>query len=310
MLQIKKIYKQYGRKEVLNNLSLSIPKGEILGFIGPNGAGKTTTIKIVVGLLSADSGEVYIDGVNGLENTGLLKEKIGYVPDFFGVYDNLRVLEYLDFFCSIYGIEGRAAKSLSYKLLDLVGLNEKEELYVDHLSRGMKQRLCLARAMIHSPSMLVLDEPTSGLDPINRVEFKKIVRDLRDEGITILISSHILSELSELCTSLGVIQNGELLLQGKIDDILLTIDASNPLNITVYNRLEDAVLIVKRCPHVRRLSIMGNVIAAEFTGSREEEGLLLRELVTENILVTSYTREQGSLESIFLHITNDEEETK
>ena len=205
MLIIKELEKKYGKFKALNNLNLEINEGEIFGFIGPNGAGKSTTMKIVSGLLLPDSGEVYVDEIDAIKNNKKLKEKIGYMPDFFGVYDNLKSYEYLEFYASIYGISGKDIKKLSMDLLELVNLENKYDSYVDGLSRGMKQRLCLARCLIHNPKLLILDEPASGMDPRARFEMKNILKNLKEMGKTILVSSHILSELGEICTNLGII---------------------------------------------------------------------------------------------------------
>jgi ABC-type multidrug transport system, ATPase component len=200
MLLIKDLEKSYGKFKALNKLNLDIKQGEIFGFIGPNGAGKSTTMKIVSGLLTPDDGEVYVDGIDAIKNNKKLKEKIGYMPDFFGVYDNLKAYEYLEFYGSIYGITGKEIKDLSMDLLELVNLENKYDAYVDGLSRGMKQRLCLARCLIHNPQLLILDEPASGMDPRARFEMKNILKNLKDMGKTIIVSSHILSELGEICT--------------------------------------------------------------------------------------------------------------
>lgn len=198
MLKIKGLVKKYGRFTAVNDLNLNVPKGEIYGFVGPNGAGKTTTMKIICGLMAADSGEVYVNDIDVINNGRKAKEVIGYMPDFFGVYDNLKVTEYLDFYASIYKINAKDRKKICDDLLELVDLQDKRDAYVDSLSRGMKQRLCLARSLVHNPELLVLDEPASGMDPRARVEMKEILRTLKDMGKTIIISSHILPELSEL----------------------------------------------------------------------------------------------------------------
>ena len=216
MLEIKQLCKYYGDFLAVNHLDLSIENGEIFGFVGPNGAGKTTTMKIISGLLKASSGEVFIDGTNALKDAKQLKQKIGYMPDFFGVYDNLKAIEYMEFYASMYGIVGKKAKQISRELMALVNLSDKENSYVDGLSRGMKQRLCLARSMVHNPDLLILDEPASGLDPRARFEMKEILKNLKDMGKTIMISSHILPELAEICTTIGIMEHGQLLLQGKL----------------------------------------------------------------------------------------------
>lgn len=310
MLKIRNLTKRYGRYTALDGLDLQIDKGEIFGFVGPNGAGKTTTMKIMAGLLKADAGEIYIDDIKLFEDYNRLKEVIGYMPDFFGVYDNLQVMEYLEFYASAYGMETKRARVLGQHLLEMVHLEGKEACYVDELSRGMKQRLCLARALIHDPQFLILDEPAAGLDPRSRFEFKEILKELRDNGKTIIISSHILMELAEMCTSIGIIERGKMILQGSIEDILETVDASNPLIIRVYDQVDTAVLLLKQEEKVESLTIQGNSIFASFSGNREEEARLLKTLIDNGVLVQSFAREQGSLESLFLKITEHSGEAR
>ena len=189
MLEIQGLTKKYGKFLALDNLNLHIEKGEIFGFVGPNGAGKTTTMRITCGLLKATSGTVYVDGVNALTNPDDIKRKVGYVPDFFGVYDNLKVMEYMEFYGSMYGMDKADVDEIADGLLELVNLSDKKDVFVDTLSRGMKQRLCVARALIHNPDLLVLDEPNSGLDPRARFEMKEVLKNLGAMGKTIIISS-------------------------------------------------------------------------------------------------------------------------
>lgn len=212
MLEIRGLHKIYGKYHALSGLDMNVATGALYGFVGPNGAGKTTTIKIMTGLLPAEEGKITIDGMDALSNLKALKARIGYVPDFFGVYDNLTVSEYMEFFASCHHMDGLVARKRYTALLEQVGLEDKLDFYVDGLSRGMKQRLCLARALIHDPSILILDEPTSGLDPRTRFEFKEILSELQESGKTIVISSHVLSELSELCTDIGIIDQGRMVL--------------------------------------------------------------------------------------------------
>ena len=187
MVDIEELTKRYGKFVALDHMNLHIDKGEIFGFVGPNGAGKTTTMRIMCGLLKATSGKVTIDGVDALGRPADVKRKIGYVPDFFGVYDNLKVMEYMDFYGSMYGMSKREVENVADKYLELVALQDKKDEFVDSLSRGMKQRLCVARALIHDPELLVLDEPSSGLDPRSRHDMKNILRDLKEMGKTIVI---------------------------------------------------------------------------------------------------------------------------
>ena len=308
MLKIKELNKSYGKFKALDNLNLEIEKGELFGFVGPNGAGKTTTMRIVSGLLSADSGEVQVDGIDALKNPQKIKEKIGYMPDFFGVYDNLKALEYMEFYASIYGITGREATKLCYELMELVNLSDKADSYVDGLSRGMKQRLCLARSLVHNPELLILDEPASGLDPRARFEMKEILRNLSSMGKTIIISSHILPELAEMCSSIGIIEHGSMVIKGQVGEIMRKMTTSNPLVMEVVEGQEQAVRILKENPLVENISIRENSISMGFKGERKEEAELLASLIRGNVLISSFVREEGNLEALFMQLTEKNEE--
>ena len=307
MVKIENLYKHYGKFVALNHLDLSIGKGELFGFVGPNGAGKTTTMRIISGLLKADGGSVHVAGVDALKDNQSLKRKIGYMPDFFGVYDNLKAIEYMEFYASVYGITGSKAKSMCLELMDLVNLSDKADFYVDGLSRGMKQRLCLARSLVHNPELLILDEPASGLDPRARFEMKGILKNLHDMGKTIIISSHILSELAEMCTTIGIIDKGSMVSKGTVDEIMQKLNTSNPLKIHVINNAETAVRIIKENPLVENLSIDGADITVSFNGNEKEEAGLLLSLVSNDVMVSSYVRETGNLEEVFMMVTAKKE---
>jgi len=308
MLVIKKLEKSYGKFKALKGVDLEIEKGEIFGFIGPNGAGKSTTMKIVSGLLSPDSGEVYVDGIDAIKENKLLKEKIGYMPDFFGVYDNLMAIEYLEFYASIYGIVGEEARKLSMDLLELVNLSDKYDANVNGLSRGMKQRLCLARCLVHNPELLILDEPASGMDPKSRFEMKGILKNLKSMGKTIIISSHILSELGEICSKVGIIQNGKMVCQGTVDEVTLFATGSAPITITVIDEVDRAIKIIKEAPTVRNVSADENRITASIIGGDIEAKNLLKSLVIQDIPVISFTKAAGNLEDVFIQITEGNSE--
>ncbi len=307
MLEIRDLKKNYGKYQVLNGLDMTVPDGSLFGFVGPNGAGKTTTLKIMVGLLEADGGTVSYDGFSFQEEGW--ERHVGYVPDFFGVYDNLKVWEYMEFFASCYGLEGLKARKRCSALLEQIGLEDKEEFYVDGLSKGMKQRLCLARALIHDPEVLILDEPMAGLDPRTRFDFRETLKDLSDQGKTIVLSSHVLSELSELCTDVGIIDQGRMALTGSIRDILSQVNSSHPIVITLFGGGPDVALsILKSHPSVHTITVKGREIVVRFSGDEQEEAVLLQRLVDAGLLVSGFTREKGSLESLFMQITDRDEE--
>lgn len=308
MVKIEDLRKSYGKFQALDGMSLEIKKGELFGFVGPNGAGKTTTMRIMSGLLSADSGTVMVGDVNVTSHPTKVKDKIGYMPDFFGVYDNLKAIEYMEFFASIYGIYGKSARKLCLEMMDLVNLADKENSYVDGLSRGMKQRLCLARCLIHSPELLVLDEPASGLDPRARFEMKEILRNLSDIGKTILISSHILPELAEMCTNVGIVEHGKLVVSGTVDDIMSKLNNSNPLVVKFEEGQEKVIQFLKENPAIENISTRGEKVYIGFQGNSIEEGRLLSEMIGHGAVISSYGREEGNLESLFMQITGNGEE--
>lgn len=302
MLEIKNLSKSYGGFKAVDDFNLSVKEGDIYGFVGPNGAGKTTIMKIMSGLLPADVGTITIDNENILKDISKLKKTIGYMPDFFGVYDNLTVIEYLLFYSAAYGVPDDIAKDRANELLELVDLQEKVNEYVDSLSRGMKQRLCLARTLVHNPDILILDEPASGLDPYTRHQLKSILKHLSETGKTIIISSHILTELAELCSSICIIEKGKVIMHGNIEEIMFQVDSSNPLLVHVLNNVKKAVLILKKNKYVRTLSVEEDKIMVTFIGRKEDEANLLKELIESGILIISFKREQSNLESLFLKV--------
>lgn len=311
MLKIENLTKKYGKFLALDNLNLHIEKGEIFGFVGPNGAGKTTTMRIVCGLLSATGGSVYVDGINAITNPEDIKRKVGYVPDFFGVYDNLQVMEYMEFYGSMYGMKKDEIDEISEGLLELVNLSDKKHEFVDTLSRGMKQRLCVARALIHNPDLLVLDEPNSGLDPRARFEMKEVLKNLGAMGKTIIISSHILPELSEMCSSIGIMERGKLIASGKVDEIMKKSRGMQPIKMRAfvadYENAKEAhnyiSMILKEQPLVSKVNFTENEILISFEGDEKEAAQLLKTLFERNILVSNFYREKEDLESLFLEIT-------
>lgn len=305
MLKIRELRKNYGSFAALDGLNLEIKKGELFGFVGPNGAGKTTTMRIIAGLLRADSGEVFVSDVDARKEINRLKEKIGYMPDFFGVYDNLKVIEYMEFYSSIYGITGSEARKLCLELIELVNLSDKWDNYVDELSRGMKQRLCLARSLVHNPELLILDEPASGLDPRARFEMKEILKNLCDMGKTIIISSHILPELAEMCSTIGIIESGRMVANDTVDNILAAMNQTNPLVIQFIEKQEEGIRLLKENPLIENISINNNMVTIVFQGDEYMEADLLSALIGNGVRVSAFYRKQSDLESVFMQITDN-----
>lgn len=307
MLYIEDMTKNYGSFTAVDHLSLHIPQGDLFGFVGPNGAGKTTTIRIVCGLLRASAGKVRIGDIAVEAGRLETKRLIGYVPDFFGVYDNLKVKEYMDFYGSMYGMSHREIAKLTDDLLELVNLQDKKEVFVDTLSRGMKQRLCVARALLHNPKLLILDEPSSGLDPGARVEMKELLKNLHSMGKTIVISSHILSELSEMCSSIGIMNKGKLVTAGRIEDILNQLSGGTRIHIRVSSDMEQAVRLLREQVNVAVESLREGEVIISCDGSDEEICALIGRLIQGGVVLTDFHREEGSLESLFMQLTSNKE---
>lgn len=304
MIKVEGLQKQYGKMQALKGVSFEIKEGSIFGFVGPNGAGKTTTMKILATLMRPTAGHAYIDGIDVTRYPQKVREVLGYMPDFFGVYDRLKVTEYLDFYGSCYKIPVTKRKSIIADLLELVDLSHKADAYVDSLSRGMKQRLCLARCMVHDPKVLILDEPASGLDPRARVEMRELLRELKKMGKTIIISSHILPELAELCTEVGIIEVGELVAVGAIDRITAQLSHDRLIQIKVEARLEETTQLLQESPGVVAVTETADgVLQVSFSGDSAEQRELLRRLVLAELPVLSFAETSNSLEDLFMRIT-------
>ncbi|NCC16492.1 MAG: ABC transporter ATP-binding protein [Clostridia bacterium] len=306
MLEIKELVKNYGKFTAIDHLTVSVGKGAVCGFVGPNGAGKTTTMRIMAGLLKASSGSVSIDGVDVTKNPRVLREKIGYMPDFFGVYDNLKVTEYMDFYAGAYGIPYKERAPIIDNLLEIVDLSDKKHSYVDALSRGMKQRLCLARSLVHDPELLILDEPASGLDPRARVEMKEVLKQLQEIGKTIIISSHILPELAEMCTEVCIINRGRLAAQGSVQQIMQKLSQKRIIHVQPLNEMDKMIRILKEQPLIRSIAENTKDVEFDFTGTNEQLANVLKQLVLADIPLLSFKEKEGNLEEVFMKVTGGE----
>jgi ABC-2 type transport system ATP-binding protein len=307
MITADNLTKVYGKRTALDEVSFEVPEGEIFGFVGPNGAGKTTTLRILAALLEPTSGRASIDGADVAKQPHQVHSRIGYMPDFFGVYDQLTVAEYLDFYASCYRQPKPRRQKIVSELLELIGLAERRDQAVDTLSRGMKQRLCLARALVHDPIVLLLDEPASGLDPRARVEMREILRELRRMGKTIIISSHILPELTELCTMIGIIDQGRMRATGQVQEVIRKLSAGRRVRITIVGDKERAVALLEPLAAVRSVELADGAIEATYEGDDSTAAGILQALTTEGVKVSAFSPVDGGLEEAFMRVTSEGE---
>jgi ABC-2 type transport system ATP-binding protein len=303
MLTIEHLRKDYKNLTAVNDLSLHLERGDIFGFIGPNGAGKTTTIKICSTLLEPTSGTVRVDGLDITSQTDEVRGVIGYMPDFFGVYDDIMVWEYLDFFAAAYKIERSRRPSVINDVLELTDLQGKRDAFVEELSRGMKQRLCLAKTLLHDPKVLLLDEPASGLDPRARIEIKELLKELRAMGKTILVSSHILPELADFCNKIGIIEQGRMVVCGDVGEILRQVQGGKALEIKLAAEPERAVELLSGLPDVRSVKQTDHSVLVEFSTDQIDQTAILRRLIEHGLQVQSFAEVQVDLEDVFMKVT-------
>jgi ABC-2 type transport system ATP-binding protein len=295
--------KTYGKFEALKGLNLSLEQGDIFGFIGPNGAGKTTTIRILSTLLLPTSGTAIVAGIDVLKKPYEVKKVLGYMPDAFGVYDGMRLREYLDFFGAAYKIPLKKRTSIIDDVLQLTDLTDKADDFVSAFSRGMKQRCCLAKTLLHDPQVLLLDEPASGLDPRARIEMRELLKTLRDMGKTVLISSHILTELGDMCNKIGILEHGEMLACGDFREILSNLQQHRELRIEVLEGEGKAAEILESKAGVRNLEQSGREFHMEVDLDQSGIADLHGELVQGGVRVLFFEAEDGTLEDLFLQIT-------
>ena len=314
MIETVNLTRKYGDLVALDNLNLAIEEGECFGFIGPNGAGKTTTIKILATLLKPSWGEARIDGKTVGYQNNLIRPVIGYVPDFMGAYDDMLAGEYLEFFASCYGIHGPARRSVVKDVLDLTDLVHKTESEVNGLSRGMQQRLSIARVLLHDPKVLLLDEPASGLDPRARIEIRELLKELRRMGKTILISSHILHELAELCTSVGIVEKGKLVFSGSVREIMKRASRGPIVQIEVAERTAEAAELLRKVRGIVEVEVIEAGAGGDPEGGARIDAMLdssgildiselPNRLVVAGFRLRSMQMEQVNLETAFMRLT-------
>lgn len=304
MIRTEQLTKDYGNERGVHDLNLHVPAGKIYGYIGPNGSGKTTTIRLICGLIRPTSGRAFVNDVPVVPgNTTAIKRMVGYLPDRFGVYEQMSVWEYLDFFCAAYRIPPSGRQERIQEALKLTDATYMLDYQVASLSKGMRQRVGLARTLLHDPTVLILDEPASGLDPYARIEMRKTIRRLRDLGKTILLSSHILPELASVCDLVGILEKGRLLAQGSVTEITETLRENLVLVVGVDSDASTAAQLCLQFPNVQEAVASGNEIRLVFAGTRAEVAELNATLVKNGVKVTSLKEEEADLEKVFLSVT-------
>jgi ABC-2 type transport system ATP-binding protein len=308
VIETRDLVKRYGKLVAVNHLSLQVSRGAIYGFVGPNGAGKTSTMRILTTLMLPTSGQAYVCGHEVTKNARAVRRAIGYMPDFFGVYDDMKVWEYLDFFAACYDITESDRPGLINDLLELVDLTHRRDDMVDKLSRGMKQRLCLARTLAHDPQVLILDEPASGLDPRARVEIRELLVELAKMGKTIFFSSHILADVAEICTHIGIIEAGQMVVQGRMDDIQHQLMPHREAIITLLDRVDEAKQVLASLESVRAVVDLPDEqnkkrIRVDFIGDDTVLTEMIQIMASKGLPVVNFAEQSHDLETVFMQVT-------
>jgi ABC-2 type transport system ATP-binding protein len=306
MIEIRNVGKAYGAHPALQGVSFAIDPGDMFGLIGPNGAGKTTLIRILATLLKPSSGSARVDGKDVVHQAPHVRRLIGYMPDFFGVYEELKVREYLEFFASTYGIRGPKRKAVVDGVLELTDLVEKRDVLIASLSRGMQQRLGLARVLVHDPKVLLLDEPASGLDPRARIEIRALLKELRNMGKTILISSHILADLADLCNKIGLIERGKLLYAGGLKEAMAQVQGDDVWLVEVFEEQERARQVLEKEAFVETVTAVDGHLRVKLRDGYREVHAIPQALIGQGLRLKLFKVAEVTLEDAFLKLTKGE----
>ncbi|MFK8112181.1 MAG: ATP-binding cassette domain-containing protein [Rubripirellula sp.] len=302
-IELRRLHRFFGDTKAVDDISFTVRRGHVFGYIGPNGAGKTTSMRILATLDLPSYGDGFVDGFSVVNDPELVRRRLGFMPDSFGTYRDVNCVEYLDFFARAYGLIGRYRQQRLEWVLDFTGTRGMAEKPIRGLSKGMKQRLCLGRAMIHDPAVLILDEPAAGLDPRARIDLRRMIRELADRGKTVLISSHILTELAEMCDSVGIIEQGRLLATGSVDEIQFQRAQHRELLIRLLDRAAEAADQIRDRDGVGDVIVDGELLKFEFEGDAKRQASLISCLVGEGFDVVEVTSHKKSLEDVFLQVT-------
>jgi ABC-2 type transport system ATP-binding protein len=305
MIEIRNLHRYFGQTKAVNDVSFEVRRGQVFGFIGPNGAGKTTTMRILATLDCPQAGDAFVDGFSVIDDPDRVRRRLGFMPDYYGTYPNINVLEYLDFFARAYGLRGDQRRAAMNYVLDFTGLDALQTKAVNGLSKGMKQRLGLGRTMIHDPAVLVLDEPAAGLDPRARIELREMIRRLAADGKTILVSSHILSELGEMCDIVGIIEQGRILAVGSVSEIQRRGQQKQQslVRLRLLGGLDGAATWLAARADVHELKLNGDAATFSHDGDDIAQADLLRDMIGAGFRVVAFGSHQQSLEDVFLQVT-------
>jgi ABC-2 type transport system ATP-binding protein len=302
-IELRRLHRVFEQTHAVNDVSFEVYAGEVFGYIGPNGAGKTTSMRILATLDEPSAGDALVDGFSVVDDPDRVRRRLGFMPDYFGTYQNVNVREYLDFFARAYGLKGRERLSAIDEVMEFTQLDTLAEKPIDALSKGMKQRLCLGRTMIHNPSVLVLDEPAAGLDPRARIELRDMISQLAEAGKAILISSHILTELAEICDRVGILEQGRLLAVGSVAEISARVQVQSIVRVRVLDDTERLRGWLAQRDDISELRADDDLTMFSFAGDRAAEAALLRAMIEAGFAVVEFGAKHKSLEDVFLHVT-------
>ena len=303
MIELRRLHRYFGATKAVNDVSFEVPRGTVFGYIGPNGAGKTTSMRILASLELPTFGDAFVDGFSVINDPDRVRRRLGFMPDYFGTYADVNVEEYLDFFARSYGLVGRERHQRLQHVMNFTGLDVLKEKPIRGLSKGMKQRLCLGRAMVHDPAVLILDEPANGLDPRARIELREMIRDLASRGTTVLVSSHILTELAEMCDRVAILERGQLLAMGTVAEIQKQQQPEREVNVGVVGDAANLLGWLTARTDIANVRVAGSHVRFSHQGEQESEVALLRELIQANFPVCEFSSHTRSLEDVFLAVT-------
>lgn len=303
LIELRHLHRYFGDTRAVQDMSFEVYAGEVFGYIGPNGAGKTTSMRILATLDEPTAGDAYVDGFSVVDDPDRVRRRLGFMPDYFGTYQNINVVEYLDFFARAYGLQSDERKQAIGSVMEFTLLDKLAQKPINGLSKGMKQRLCLGRTMIHNPSVLILDEPAAGLDPRARIELREMISQLADLGKAVLISSHILTELAEICDKVGIIEQGKLLAVGTVDEISARTESLSRVRLRTLEDPQKLLNWLNQRKDITELEAEANLITLNHEGGETEQAVLLRELVEAGFPIIEFASKTKSLEDVFLHVT-------